>query len=107
MSMEPDLLQRAQPDSAEGDSLSNSFLYDIAPIIHFVTDGILLSPIQYSRLLVKLTSQANFQSDSEGEGGVVEGLESEFAVELGTEDSIYMPTGTMANQLALRVLAEY
>jgi len=86
--------------------MTNFFLSDIEPRIHFVTDGILFSPIQYSRLLVKLTSQANFQPDSEGEGGVVKELESKFALELGTEDSIYMPTGTMANQLALRVLAE-
>ena len=106
MSVGPELLQRAQADSIEGGSRSNSFLHDIEPTIHFVTDGILLSPIQYSRLLLKLTSQKTFQPDSEGEGGVIKELESKFAVELGTEDSIYMPTGTMANQLALRVLAE-
>ena len=106
MSMGPDLMQRGQPHSTEGDSMSSSFLYDIEPIIHFVTYGILFSPVQYSMLLVELTSQENFEADSEGEGGIIKGLESKFAVELGTEDSIYMPTGTMANQLALRVLAE-
>ena len=38
-------------------------------------------------------------------GGVVEELEQRFAKLLGKETAIFMPTGTLANHIALRTLA--
>src|SRR5262249_9474998 len=43
--------------------------------------------------------------DFYGEGGVVEELEKKFIDITGKEKAIYMPSGTMANELALHVLS--
>lgn len=43
--------------------------------------------------------------DSYSLGGVVEELEGQFARLLGKERAIFMPTGTLANHLAVRALA--
>src|SRR6476660_8654567 len=44
--------------------------------------------------------------DLYGEGGVVAELEDEGATLLGTEAAVFMPSGTMAQQIALRVHAD-
>lgn len=45
-------------------------------------------------------------SDVYGEGGVVEELEIEVASRLGKAAAVFMPTGTMAQQIALRIHAD-
>ncbi len=49
-----------------------------------------------------LLSEGNLQPDSYSLGGTVEALEERVARELGNEAAIWMPTGTLANHLALR-----
>jgi threonine aldolase len=44
-------------------------------------------------------------ADSYSLGGVVEQLETQFAKVLGKEQAIFMPTGTLANHMAVRALA--
>ena len=78
---------------------------DTYTLVHFLTDGVLLSPAEYSKLLVSLTEKPGFRKDNEGHGGVLADLERKFAEHTGKESAIYMPTGTMANQLAIRVLS--
>ena len=46
------------------------------------------------------------EMDSYGAGGVVEELEGEVAALLGKEAAVFFPTGTMAQQIALRVHAD-
>ena len=46
------------------------------------------------------------QRDLYGEGGVVKELEGEVAGLLGKQAAVFMPTGTMAQQIALRVHAD-
>jgi threonine aldolase len=41
--------------------------------------------------------------DRYGEGEVVRSLETEVAALLGKEDAVFMPSGTMAQQIALRI----
>jgi threonine aldolase len=48
---------------------------------------------------------SNIQKDSYGSGGVVSALEKRFAEITGKQRAIYMPTGTMANQLAIANLS--
>ncbi|HWA82585.1 MAG TPA: beta-eliminating lyase-related protein [Fimbriimonadaceae bacterium] len=43
--------------------------------------------------------------DHYGRGGVVAGFESELATLLGKESAVFMPSGTMAQQIALRIWA--
>jgi threonine aldolase len=73
--------------------------------IHFRSDGIALSPREYARLLSRLAEDPRIAADEFSVGGAVEQLEQELAVLLGKEAAVFMPTGTLANHLALRLLA--
>jgi threonine aldolase len=68
-------------------------------------DGVGLTPTQYAGLLNRLLEAANFAPDSYSLGGIVEELEHECARVLGKERAIFMPTGTLANHMAVRALA--
>lgn len=64
-------------------------------------DGIPHNPEQYTRLLAKLS----IEPDNYSQKGVVETLEKRLAEMLGKEHAIWMPTGTLANHMAVRILA--
>lgn len=74
-------------------------------LVRLSGDGLGLSPSHYSRLLVRLIEQEGIVPDSYSLGGVVEQLEEHFARVLGKERAIFMPTGTLANHMAVRALA--
>jgi len=74
-------------------------------VIRLSGDGLGLTPAQYSRLLTRLLDEKSMTPDSYTLGGVVEELETEFARILGKERAIFMPTGTLANHMAVRALA--
>lgn len=52
------------------------------------------------------TIDAGVEPDRYGAGGVVEELEGEVAELLGKEAALFLPTGTMAQQIALRIHAD-
>src|SRR6266487_2215988 len=66
-------------------------------------DGLHHSPEEYSTLLVKLS--VGLKPDDYSLGGVVAKLEEKVAVALGKETAVWLPTGTLANHLAVRLLA--
>jgi threonine aldolase len=68
-------------------------------------DGIGLSPAAYAALLQRLTASRNVGEDTYLLGGEIEVLEQEWASLLGKETAVFMPSGTLANHLALRALA--
>lgn len=68
-------------------------------------DGLGLSPRMYAALLSDLTQQADVAEDSYLLGGEIERFERQWAALLGKETAVFMPSGTLANQLALRALA--
>ena len=68
-------------------------------------DGLGLNPAQYAALLNRLVEEAGIAPDSYTLGGVVEQLEEQFARTLGKARAIFMPTGTLANHMAVRALA--
>lgn len=72
--------------------------------VDFTGDGIPLSPADYAALLARLTSTGP-QPDEYSRGGAVEALEAQFARLLGKQAVVFMPTGTLANHLAVRALA--
>lgn len=76
----------------------------LAPV-DFVHDGLLLSPKEYAGLLMKLADEGKIKPDYYSNGGVVEELEVKFASLLGKESAVFMPTGTLANHIAVRQLA--
>ncbi|RPJ72458.1 MAG: amino acid lyase [Acidobacteria bacterium] len=68
-------------------------------------DGLGLGPLEYCRLLERTAGSEGFRRDSYLHGGPVEALEQRFAAILGKEAALFLPTGTLANHLAVRVLA--
>lgn len=66
-------------------------------------DGVSLRPEEYSNLLQKLS--AGLKPDDYSLGGVVATLEEKVAAALGKEFAVWLPTGTLANHLAVRLLA--
>jgi len=74
-------------------------------VIRLSGDGLGLTTTQYSRLLTQLAEQKGIAPDSYILAGVVDELEKQFARILGKERAVFMPTGTLANHLAVRALA--
>lgn len=71
-------------------------------------DGLHLTPAEHAELLKLLPRFDGGQpvsADEYGLGGEVAEFETWFAKLLGKERALFMPTGTLANHIALRVLA--
>ena len=75
------------------------------PIVKFYGDGETFNAGEYLDTLQKIQTAKAIGRDSYGEGGAVADLESRFKEITGKERAIFMPTGTMANQLAISVLS--
>jgi threonine aldolase len=75
------------------------------PAVDFTGDGVPLAPGDYVSLLSRLAQAPGFETDEYSLGGVVAALEAQFAALLGTETAVFMPSGTLANHLAVRALA--
>src|SRR5262249_28606870 len=68
--------------------------------------GLALSPGEYSDLLVRIGAGGGIAADEFSREGVVAELEDRIAALLGKETAIFLPSGTLANHLALRLLAK-
>ena len=73
--------------------------------VRMTGDGLGLTPAEQARLLAHMAEEGRIERDSYSNGGVVEVLEEQFARVLGKERAVFMPTGTLANHLAVRTLA--
>src|SRR4051812_6881391 len=72
--------------------------------IYAYGDGVTRSPAEYAALLASLTANDQVEADFYSQGGIVEKLEKHLAKILGKEAAVWLPTGTLANQLAIRLL---
>lgn len=73
--------------------------------VNFIWDGSFLSAPEYADLLMRLVDEGKIKTDYYSNGGVVEELENKMAKWLGKESAVFMPTGTLANHIAVRRLA--
>jgi threonine aldolase len=73
--------------------------------VDFASDGLGLGPPEYAAILAEVAAEDGFAADNYSRGGVIRELELRFARLLGKQDAIYLPTGTLANHLAVRKLA--
>lgn len=73
--------------------------------LHFTTEGLNLGVSDYAQLLQYLAQNGQATEDDYSCGGIVAELETHFAQLLGKEMAVFMPTGTLANHLAIKVLA--
>jgi threonine aldolase len=73
--------------------------------VHFCSDGLALSPAEYAQLLARLVEERGIAADEFSRAGIVAELEARMAALLGKESALFLPSGTLANHLALRLLA--
>ncbi len=77
----------------------------VAPEINMAYDGRFLSPVETAEQLSQIVRKRDIEPDFYGQGGAVAELEQVFARLSGKEKGLYLPSGTMANQLAIKVLS--
>jgi threonine aldolase len=68
-------------------------------------DGQSLTPPEYVHFLSRIVAQQGVEADYYSIGGVVTQLEDRMARILGKERAVFLPTGTLANHLAVRAQA--
>ena len=73
--------------------------------VYLIGDGVVSTPAEYARLLTRIADEHGIASDNYLQGGAVEQLEQQFARLLGKERAMFLPTGTLANHMAVRELA--
>jgi threonine aldolase len=77
----------------------------VQPIVNFIYDGLHLTPQAYAHILQQYAESGALHPDNYSNGGVIRELEQTFARLLGKESAVFMPTGTLANHIAMRELA--
>lgn len=90
-------------------AVSNNQTLNLSPdppddAVIFRGDGEPMSPQLLTFRLCGILESTGMTPDNYSRGGTVYELESRFADILGKETSIFMPTGTLANHLAIRTL---
>ena len=71
-----------------------------------IGDGLSLSAAEYAGLIARTAAQDQFSRDTYLAGSAVQELEKRMAALLNKERGIFLPTGTLANHLACRLLAD-
>jgi threonine aldolase len=75
------------------------------PEVRFFGDGEMLPPAAYLEQLQVANANQLVEKDRYGQGGSVAALEKKFQEITGKEKAMFMPTGTLSNQLAIAVLS--
>jgi len=86
-----------QPQEAE--------LKRLASIVKMHGDGQSFTPLESAEALSRIVAAGGVREDDYSLGGSVQELETRMAKVLGKERAVFLPTGTLANHLALRVQA--
>lgn len=82
-----------------------NLLGDKPYLVNFAMDGFFFSPQGYIEKLREIDDQKPIEEDVYLEGGGTSELEEKFARITGKEKAVYLPTGTMANQVAVKLLS--
>jgi threonine aldolase len=73
--------------------------------INFIQDGLMFTPAEYIGKLEEINKVRPMKPDFYGSRGTVDDLLKKFTDLTGKEAAFYMPSGTLANQLAIQVLS--
>ena len=95
----PLLAQAATPGAAAYDAAS------LFKRVNFQSDGLALNPHEYISVLGEVAAGQDLKPGCYSNDGIVAQLEQHFAKLLGKEAAMFVPTGTLANHLAIRKLA--
>jgi threonine aldolase len=100
------LTLRRAPAAAWGAAYSPNQDFDaLQRVVKLWGDGQSLTPAEYAHVLARILTRREIAADDYSNGGVVEELEERMAQLLGKERAVFLATGTLANQLALRIQA--
>lgn len=80
-------------------------MFDYEKKVHFCSDGLQLSVRDHANILLAMDEKNAIKMDAYSLGGSVEEFEVRAAALMGKEKAIFMPSGTLANQIAVRTLA--
>ena len=73
--------------------------------INFFSDGLNYTPEEYLETLLAVNKDNIIGPDFYSQGGATTALEEAFARLTGKEKAVFLPTGTMANEVAISLLA--
>jgi threonine aldolase len=73
--------------------------------VDLTSDGLALTPAEYAALLQQASRSRPIVADYYSNGDIVAEIEQWFAERLGKEAALFLPTGTLANHMAVRKLA--
>ena len=73
-------------------------------LVLFTGDSLPRNPLAYAAQLQALLAGREKVTDGYLAGGAVAELEAKFSALLGKEDTVFLPTGTLANHIAVRLL---
>ena len=73
--------------------------------VFFINEGPFYMPGEFIKKLDLINKSTSLGRDSFGEGGTVQALTTKFAEITGKEAAVYLPSGTLANQLAISELS--
>lgn len=88
-----------------GETAQSRELADLRAVVKLSGDGRSMTPLEYADLLNAILGAGEIEPDYYSNGGVVDELERRMAAELGKERAVFLPTGTLANHLAVRLQA--
>ncbi len=88
-----------------GDPAGNYETAKLFKRVNFTSDGLDFTPREYATLLREATMVRELEADYYSIGGAVAELEQKFARLLGKQAAMFVPTGTLANLLAVGKLA--
>jgi threonine aldolase len=95
---QPGLPQPGHPEPAASNP-------DPLPSVNFLADSMLYTPSEYISKLAEIHKAHPIERDFYATRGTMAELLKKFASITGKEAAIYMPSGTLANQLAIHVLS--
>lgn len=78
---------------------------DMFKRVNFGTDGLGLNTREYATLLHEAVMARPLPADFYSNGGIIGEIEKAFAQRLGKQAAMFVPTGTLANHIAVRKLA--
>lgn len=96
--------QYASPISAAPPTAAPASVPDYATLVQLSGDALPRNPMAEPARLQALLDRYAKPVDGYLAGGAVAELEARFSILLGKEDTVFMPTGTLANHVALRLL---
>ncbi len=76
---------------------------DLQRLVKLSGDGQSMTPREFAHFLSGILAEGEVEADYYSNGGVVEELEDRMAQLLGKERAVFLPTGTLANHLAVRI----